>query len=92
MLLALPLFLIHLLSQYGGQFKIIDVRKTDEPAHCIFYKLASAPSEESDQPARMHKLIRVFDVRLKMLRALGYPQSAREDADARRLIALLGGH
>ena len=46
-----------------------------EPGRSV-YKIACAPSEESDQPARSRSLIRLFAVRLKTLWFLDYQQNA----------------
>ena len=46
-----------------------------EPGHSFICKIACASSEDSDQPAHLHRLIRVFAVRLKTLWNLGYLKS-----------------
>ena len=38
-----------------------------EPGQGISFKIACASNEDSDQPAQMHRLIRVFAVRLNTL-------------------------
>ena len=55
-----------------------------KPGHSISYKIACAPSEHSDHPRR---LIRVIAVRLKTLWILGYPRSA---LPAKTLLRLRG--
>ena len=56
-----------------------------EPAHDKTYKMACAPSEDSDQPGHPPSLIRIFAVRVKKDLVLSYPLSAQ-----RRLIRLGG--
>ena len=56
-----------------------------EPAHDKTYKMACAPSEDSDQTGHPPSLIRVFAVLMKKVWALSYPLSAQ-----RRLIRLGG--
>ena len=56
-----------------------------EPAHDKTYKVACAPSEDSDQPGHPPRLIGVFAVRMKKSWVLCYPLSAQ-----RRLIRLSG--
>ena len=46
-------------------------KQTYGPGHSISYKMACVPSEDSDQPAQMRRLIRVFAAHLKMLLDLG---------------------
>ena len=46
-----------------------------ETVQSIFYKTACAPSEDANQPAHPRTLIRIFAVRLKMLRIHAYPQN-----------------
>ena len=46
-----------------------------ELGNIVSYKIACAPSEDSDQTARMRSLIRVFAVRLNTLWILDYPSS-----------------
>ena len=55
-----------------------------EPAHDKTYKMACAPSEDSDQPGRPPSLIRVFAVRMKKAWVLSYPLGAQ-----RRLLSYL---
>ena len=43
---------------------------------CVSFQIACAPREDSDQPVRKHRLIRVFTFRLKILWISCYPQSA----------------
>ena len=50
---------------------------TLEPEHSISYKIAFAPSEDSDQPALPQFVVRVFYVRLKTPWILGYQQTAK---------------
>ena len=47
-----------------------------EPGHSDSNKITCTPNEVADQPAHLRRLIRIFDVRLTMLRLLGYTQSA----------------
>ena len=47
-----------------------------EPGSSIPYKTAYAPSEDADQPAHPHRMIKVFAVRLKTPWIFGYPQMA----------------
>ena len=47
------------------------------PAHDKTYKIACAPSEDSDQPGHPPSLIRVFAVRMKKAWVLSYPLSAQ---------------
>ena len=49
---------------------------TFEPEHSLFYKIACAPSEDSDQPAYLRSITRLFAVCLKTHLFLGYPQGA----------------
>ena len=51
-------------------------KETNEPAHDKTYKMACAPSEDSDQPGHPPSLIRVLAVRMKKAWALSYPLSA----------------
>ena len=46
------------------------------PVHSSSYEIVCAPIEDSDQPAHPRSLIRVFAVRLKSLRIIGYPHNA----------------
>ena len=48
-----------------------------EPAHDKTYKMACAPSEDSDQPGHPPSLIRVFAVRIKKAWILSYLLSAQ---------------
>ena len=48
-----------------------------EPPHDKTNKMASAPSEDSDQPGNPPSLIRVFAVRMKKIWVLSYPLSAQ---------------
>ena len=52
--------------------------RTFEPPHDKTYKMAWAPSEDSDQPGHPPSLIRVFAVRMKKAWVLSYPLSAQE--------------
>ena len=65
----------------------------NEPGHSIPYKNACAPSEVSDKPAQMRRLIRVFAVRLKILRILSYHpcEDSDQTAQMRRLIWVYAG-
>ena len=47
--------------------------KIYSPAHDKTYKMACAPSEDSDQPGLPPILIRVFAVRMKKAWVLSYP-------------------
>ena len=60
-----------------------------DPAHDKTYKLASAPSEDSDQPGLSPILIRVFAVRMKKALVLSYPLSA-QTWTARTLVRMRG--
>ena len=44
-----------------------------EPQHDTTNKMTCAPNEDSDQPGRPLSLIRVFPVRMKKPKVLGYP-------------------
>ena len=55
---------------------------TNVPGYSIFYKIACAPSEYSDQLAHPRSLIRFFVVHLKTFWILGYPQSAHVKAQS----------
>ena len=44
-----------------------------EPKDSISYKTVCAPSEDSDQPAHVQRLIIFFAIRLKTLSILDYP-------------------
>ena len=48
-----------------------------EPAHGKTYKMACAPSEDSDQPGHPPSLIRIFAVQMKKALVLSYPLSAQ---------------
>ena len=48
-----------------------------EPGHSIFYKIARAPNEVSDQPAHPHKVIRVFHVNTGSVPSKDFDQSVR---------------
>ena len=37
-----------------------EMLKTNEPMHCVSYKVAHAPSDDSDQPVHSYSLIRVL--------------------------------
>ena len=55
----------------------ISLKKTKyEPAHDKTYKMACAPSEDSDQPGHPPSLIRVFAICMKKAWVLTYPLSA----------------
>ena len=56
-----------------------------EPAHEKTYKMACAPSEDSDQSGHPPSLIRVFAVRMKKAWVHSYP------LDAQRRLIRLGG-
>ena len=53
----------------------------NEPPHDKTYKMACAPSEDSDQSGHPPSLISVFAVRMKKAWVLSYPVSASEDSD-----------
>ena len=67
-----------------------------EQAHDNSYKMACAPSEDSDQPGHPPSLIRVFAVRIKKALVLSYPMSAQLRspgfADAQADLSSLGTH
>ena len=46
------------MTDSDGQRK--SFRISYEPGHSIYYRIACAPSEDSDQPAHLRRLIRVF--------------------------------
>ena len=48
-----------------------------EPQFDKTNKITCAPSEDSDQPGHQPSMIRVFTVRMKKPRVLGYPMSAQ---------------
>ena len=45
-----------------------------EPAHDKHYNKTCATSEDSDQPAHLRRLIRVFADRMYLLQSPGYPK------------------
>ena len=45
-----------------------------EPMHEITYNKVSSTSEDSDQPAHPHRLVRVFADRMCLLEPPGYPK------------------
>ena len=49
-----------------------------EPAHCKTYNKTCATSENSDQPAHLRSLMRVFAARMKKAWVLSYPLSAQQ--------------
>ena len=53
-------------------------RETFEPAHDKTYKMACAPSKDSDQPGHLPSLIRLFAVHMKKAWVLSYPLSAQQ--------------
>ena len=70
---------------------------SNEPGHSIFYNILCALSDDSDQPAHMRRLIRVFAVRLTRLWVLGYPLDAlrrlwSDCADAQADLSLRWAH
>ena len=54
------------------------VQELVEPPHDKTTNMVCAPSEDSDQPGRMPRLIKVFSVRMKKAWFLSYPFSARQ--------------
>ena len=70
-------------------------QKENESAHDKTYKMAFAPSEDSDQHGHPPSLIRVFAVRMKKAWVLSYLLSAQrwsDWADARADLSPLGAH
>ena len=52
---------------------------SNEPAHDKTYKMACAPSKDSDQPGHQPSLIGAFAVHMKKAWVLNYPLSMSED-------------
>ena len=70
---------------------------TTEPAHDKTYKMACAPSEDSDQPGHPPSLIRVFAIRMKKAWVRSYPLSGQRRlwsdwADAQADLSLRWAH
>ena len=57
-------------------FEIVEAEEI-KPQHNKTNKMTCAPSEGSDQPGWMPRLIRVFAVRMKKCWDIGYPESAQ---------------
>ena len=53
----------------------------NEPGHIISYKIASAPSEDSYQPAHPRSLIRVFTRHSVVAKGTKRLQADRKDSD-----------
>ena len=92
-ILHLRLWLCPLLS-WVIRFRIYNVF---EPAHDKTYKIACAPSEDSDQPGHPPSLIRVFAVPMKKDWVFSYPLSAQQRlwsdwADAQAELSLRWAH
>ena len=49
-----------------------------DPAHDKTYTMAYAPSEDSDDPGHLPRLIRVFAVRIKKVWVLSYALGAQQ--------------
>ena len=67
---------------------------TNELGHSICYKIAYVPSEDSDQSVHLHRLIRVFNVHLKMLLDPWLPTECpvKTDYAAQMCKSLMGTH
>ena len=51
-------------SRKSQEFEQLEIQRTYEPPHDKTNKMASAPSDDSDQPGHPPSLIRVFAVHL----------------------------
>ena len=54
--------------------------KTNEPAHDKTYNKTCVTCEDSDQPANLHSLIRVFADHICLLQSPGYPKRDKREA------------
>ena len=55
------------------------MKKKNEPVHNKTYNKTCATSEESDQPAHLCSLIRVFADGMSLLQPLGYPKRNKKE-------------
>ena len=58
-----------------------DLKKKNEPGYSISYKIACAPSEDSDQTARMRSLIRGFAGHSRVAKELKRLQADSKESD-----------
>ena len=82
--------------KYNCRFKRVGYKYICDPQHEKTYLLKCASKEDSDQPAHLRSLIRIFIVRMKKLCILVYPKCAHwrlwsdsDSADLSRRWALM---